>query len=45
MFALSGCLLTGKFMKLLMIYEISTAMKIKIMGFWVMLVCTFLCGY
>jgi hypothetical protein len=45
MFALSGCLLTGKFMKLLMIFEISTLMKIKIMGFWVTLVCSFLCGY
>jgi len=41
MFALSGCLLTEKFTKLLMIFE----MKIKIMGFWVTLVCSFLCGY
>jgi hypothetical protein len=40
MFALSGCLLAEKFMKLLMIFEISTAMKIKVMGFWVTLVCS-----
>jgi len=32
-------------MKLLMTFEISSVMKIKIMGFWVTLVCSFLCGY
>jgi hypothetical protein len=39
------CHLTGKFMKLLMIFEVSTVMKTKIMGFWVMLVCSFLCDH
>ena len=43
--SLNRCLLTGKFMKLLMIFEISTSMKIKIIGFWVTLVCSFLFGY